>query len=68
MTAFWNGVQQSIFANGPMGVVGNRNSVEIVIAKGCWVQNFSFNTFACENVINGNGILFCRYNRILEKG
>ena len=53
--------------NGPMGVVGNRNSVEIVIAKGCWVPKLSCSTFTRENVITWNEILFCHYNRIVEK-
>ena len=48
-------------------VFKNRNSVEIVIAKGCWVPKLSCNTFALENVITWNEILFCLYNRIMEK-
>ena len=53
--------------NGPMGVVGNGSSVEIFIAKGCWVPKLSCSTFACENVKTWNEILFCHYNRIVEK-
>ena len=53
--------------NGPMGVVGNRNSVEIVIAKGCWVPKLSYSTLNRENIITWNEILFCHHNRIVEK-
>ena len=53
--------------NGPTGVVVNRNSVEIVIAKDCWVPKLSCGTFARENVIPWNEILFCHHNRIVEK-
>ena len=44
--------------NGPMGVVGDRNSVDIVIVKGCWVPKTSCSTFSHENVITWNEILF----------
>ena len=37
--------------NGPTGVVGNKNSIEIVIVKGCWVPALSCSTFAGEYVI-----------------
>ena len=42
--------------NGPLGVVGNRNSDEIVIAKGYWVSKLSHSTFAREHVITWNEI------------
>ena len=53
--------------NGPMGVVVNRNSVDIVITKGCWVLKLSCSTFTRANVITWNEIFFCHYNRIVEK-
>ena len=43
--------------NGPMGVVGNRNSVEVGIAEGCWDSKTSCSTFAHKNVITWSEIV-----------
>ena len=40
--------------NGPLGVVENRNSVEIITDKSCWVPKLSYSMFARENVITWN--------------
>ena len=45
--------------NGTLGIVGNGKSVEIVIAKGCWVPKLSRSTVAYENIITWHDILFC---------